>query len=174
MHGATNTTIRGLRVASPDDAAALSQLINLAFQKESVFKKGDRTNEQQVREKFNTGTFYAVESEDAMVGCVYLEIAQAGNAAVIAAGEDAGYIGMLAVDPAQQGRGLGKKLMAFAEGELRARGCKRLQLRIINLRTELHSFYRSLGYCETGTLPYPFPEKTSRPIHFINMEKWIL
>ena len=173
MQGVNKVEIPGLRKARPDDAVALSQLINLAFKKESFFKKGDRTDEQQVRDKFQSGTFYTVECNGTMMACVYLEVAQEGNAAGLASGEDAGYIGMLAVDPAQQGRGFGKKLMAFAEAELQRRRCKRVQLRIVNRRTELLDFYRALGYCETGTAPYPFPEKTTLPIHFINLEKTI-
>jgi ribosomal protein S18 acetylase RimI-like enzyme len=160
-----------LRLATAEDSAALTNLINLAFKKESFFKKGDRIDEEQLRAKFDAGFFYMVEQETSIIGCVYIEVADVANPAVIAKGERAGYIGMLAVDPAQQGRGLGKKLLAFAEAELQRRGCSRLQLRIINLRTELHDFYRGLGYSDTGTSPYPFPEKATMPVHFINMEK---
>lgn len=163
--------VPGLRPATLSDAPAVALLINRAFSVESSFKKGDRTNPQQVREKMSTGSFFVVKEGSALIGCIYIEVAQPGNDHTIAKGEGAGYIGMLAIDPAQQGKGMGKRLMRFAEQELKDRGCTRVQLRIIHLRQELYSFYKAQGYRETGTSPYPFPEGTSRPVHFVNMEK---
>ena len=162
--------ISGLRPAHPADAPAITAVINLAFQKESSFKKGDRIDEQQVREKMSTGSFYVVENEGVISACIYIETASADSSG-LASGPNAGYIGMLAVHPSLQGRGLGRKLMTFGEAELQRRDVTHIQLRIVNLRTELLDFYSRLGYRETGTAPYPFPEKTTRPIHFIHMEK---
>ncbi len=161
----------GLRSATNDDAPAITKLVNNAFQKESFFKKGDRTDLAQVLGKMNIGSFYLLEEGGEPLGCVYLETAKQGDDRRLAKGEGAGYIGMLAVDPAHQGRGLGHLLMQFAEKELVQRGCKRIQIRIVNLRTELHVYYSRMGYRETGTTPYPFPDKTTQPIHFIDMEK---
>jgi len=173
MSEAIRSQLEGLRVALPDDAAALTHVINAAFKKESFFKKGDRIDEAQVVEKLKTGNFYAIEREHVIVGCVYVEVAREGEDHLIAKGEGAGYIGMLAVEPSRQGSGLGKKLMAFAEAELQRRGCTRIQLRIVNLRTELLEFYGRQGYRETGTTPYPFPNKLTMPVHFIDMEKQV-
>jgi ribosomal protein S18 acetylase RimI-like enzyme len=169
----TEADVDGLRPATLADAAELTRLINLAFQKESFFKKGDRIDEPQVVEKFKTGEFYLIERANAIVGCVYIEVAQEGDLRLIAKGEGAGYIGMLAVDPSLQGKGIGKKLMAFAEADLKRRGCTRMQLRIVNVRTELLEFYGRQGYREIGTTPYPFPNKVTMPVHFIDMEKEI-
>jgi ribosomal protein S18 acetylase RimI-like enzyme len=124
-----------------------------------------------VRDKMRTGAFFVVDGEKQLDGCVYLETADRSNPAVIAEGDSSGYIGMLAVDPARQGRGLGRRLMLFGEEELRRGGCTRVQLRIINLRTELVQFYGKLGYRETGTAAYPRPESLSQPVHFVNLEK---
>lgn len=165
------TTIEGLRGATAGDVPAITALINLAFQKESFFKKGDRTDDRQVRGKMQTGSFFVVGGENALLGCIYVEMADATNPKVIASGMGAGYIGMLAVDPGQQGQGLGKRLMLFAEEELRRRGATRVQLRIVNLRTELVQFYGKLGYRATGTTAYPEPNQLSQPVHFVNMEK---
>ena len=159
------------RLASSADVPALVWLINLAFQAESPFIKGDRTDEAGVHAKMKTGSFFVIAGDAGLNGCVYVETADASNAVVIARGEGAGYIGMLAVDPALQGRGLGKQLMRFAEEELRRRGCTRVQLRIVSLRTELIEFYGKFGYRETGTSPYPRPESLKKAAHFVNMEK---
>lgn len=160
--------IGALRLATEHDVPALTRLINIAFKKESFFKKGDRIDEAGVREKLGTGSMYVLEQAGTIIACIYLE-----TNGELASGEGAGYIGLLAVDPSQQGRGLGKQIMNFAEDELRRRGCTRAQLRIIHLRTELLAFYGKFGYRQTDTAPYPFPDKLSQPVHFVNMEKML-
>lgn len=60
------------------------------------------------------------------------------------------FVENVAVDPGFQGRGLGRRLMAFAEDQARAQG-----LPAIRLYTNIHmvenlAFYGGLGYAETG------------------------
>jgi GNAT superfamily N-acetyltransferase len=77
---------------------------------------------------------------------------------------------MLAVEPGQQGRGVGRQMMASAERHAAALGCGAIDIRIVNRRTELPPFYRSLGFVETGTEPLIDPLLT-KPAHFITMAK---
>ena len=81
------------------------------------------------------------------------------------------YFGLLAVDPARQHRGLGRRLIDEAENHARADGCHAMDLRIVNLREELPPFYRRLGYVETGTAPFPEGIKSKLPCHFVVMCK---
>jgi GNAT superfamily N-acetyltransferase len=78
---------------------------------------------------------------------------------------------MLSIDPEHQGRGLARLLIDAVESRSRAAGCPRMKIHIVNLREELPPFYRRLGYVETGTLPFPILEETTRPCHFIVMTK---
>ena len=78
---------------------------------------------------------------------------------------------MLSIEPAHQGRGFGRLLIDVVESRCRAAGCPRIKIHIVNLREELPPFYRRLGYAESGTLPFPIPEKATRPCHFIVMTK---
>jgi ribosomal protein S18 acetylase RimI-like enzyme len=55
----------------------------------------------------------------------------------------------VAVDPARQGRGLGRRLIAHAEGEARARGFAELRLYTHETMTENMELYRLLGFMET-------------------------
>jgi GNAT superfamily N-acetyltransferase len=80
------------------------------------------------------------------------------------------YLGMLAVHPSQQGRGLGKQMIAAAERHAASLGCRALDIRIVDLRTELPPFYRALGFVDNGTEPLVDPQLL-KPAHFIRMTK---
>jgi GNAT superfamily N-acetyltransferase len=148
------------RFATDPDAEATASLINAAFKVERFFIDSDRIDPAKVREMLRTGKYLLAEERGALVGCVYVEIR----------GERA-YFGLLAVDPARQGQGLGRKMISEAEEYAGAAGCCFMDLRIVNLRTELPPFYRRLGYVETGTAPFPADVQPSQPCYFIEMSK---
>ena len=150
-----------VRAAGAADVAELARLINAAFVIERFFKRGDRTTVEELHELAQRGEFLILEGpQGSALGCVYWT----------RHGDD-GYFGMLSIDPAHQGRGLGRVLIAAVESRCRAAGCQRMKIHIVNLRKELPPFYRRLGYVETGTLPFPTPEEATRPCHFIVMTK---
>ena len=84
---------------------------------------------------------------------------------------DAGYFGLLSVDPDSQGRGLGKILVDRAEEFCRAAGCSRMQIRVLNHRTELPPFYEKLGYHVARIEEVEQVASARMPYHFIVMEK---
>ena len=149
-----------LRTAGLADAGVITAVINAAYQVERFFIDGDRTSEDEVRRYMAKGAFLVAEEDGRPAGCVYIE--QRG---------DRGYFGLLAVDPAQHGKGLGRTLVEAAEERFRRAGCLAVDISVVDLRTELPPFYRRLGYVETGTAPFPDPEKATRPCHFILMSK---
>jgi ribosomal protein S18 acetylase RimI-like enzyme len=151
-----------LRLATLADAPALARIINDAFIVEAFFKIGNRTSTGEVVDLMNGGgEFLTVDDADGnLAGCVYLQCAG-----------DRAYFGMLSIDPARQGRGLGRTLVESAEARARDRGCRFMDIHIVNLREELPAYYRRLGYTEQGTLPFSVPERASRPCHFIVMTK---
>jgi predicted N-acetyltransferase YhbS len=152
--------VTALRAAVPGDAGAITGLINAAFQVERFFIDGERTSADEVRAYMEKGTFLVAENGGAPIGCVYVE--ERG---------ERGYVGLLAVAPAQHGKGLGRMLIEAAEDRFRRAGCRAVDISVVDLRTELPPFYRRLGYVETGTAPFPDPEKATRPCHFILMSK---
>jgi N-acetylglutamate synthase-like GNAT family acetyltransferase len=149
-----------IRTAREDEAEALARLISLAYRVEDFFKIGDRTDRADVLERMKTGAFLVLEDDNKLSGCVYVTRTQ-----------DVGYFGMLSIDPARQGQGLGKRLIAAAEAHCRDAGCREMELEVVNLRTELPPFYRRFGYVETGTRPFTDTEQASQPCHFIVMTK---
>lgn len=60
------------------------------------------------------------------------------------------YLGKLAVEPDQQGRGLGRTLVAWAETRARARDLPVLELETRVELTENHVFFQTLGFTETA------------------------
>jgi GNAT superfamily N-acetyltransferase len=149
-----------IRAAASGDIPALVRLINAAFIVEQFVFDGDRINAEETKAFMENGKFMLAEDAAGFAGCVYLEIRQ-----------DHGYLGLLAVEPARQGIGLGRKLVAAAEDYFRAAGCSAVDLRVISQRTPLPPFYRRLGYAETGTAPFSPSLQTKVPGHYVIMSK---
>lgn len=57
-----------------------------------------------------------------------------------------GWIYLLAVKPDHQNKGVGKKLMAHAEGVLRELKCPKINLQVLDTNKSVVEFYRNLGY----------------------------
>jgi len=159
----TNSNLAiSVRRARPDDAPALAALVNRAYEVEEFFVDGDRTTAAEIETLIRKGTFLVLEQGPILAAAVYVDTQR----------ENAGYIGMLSVEPSLQGMGLGTRLVRIAEAMCEAMGASSVRLRIVNLREELARWYRSLGYREVGTFPYDHgPVK--QPCHFIEMHKWL-
>lgn len=147
-------------MAEPTDVDVLARLINAAFRVEQPFIDGDRTDPEGVRAYMEEGKFLVAEDSAGLAGCVYVELRG-----------DRGYLGLLGVDPPRQATGLGRKLMDAAENYFREAGCCAVDLRVISARTPLPSFYRHLGYVETGTAPFAPDVPLKVPCHYICMSK---
>ena len=124
-------------------------LTNAAFAIET-FLEGTRTDQQRLAEMMRKGEFLlAHDASGQLIASVYVEVNQTR-----------GYFGMLAVDPAHQGEGLGRVMVKAAEDYCRQQGCQTMDLWTLSLRPELPPFYRKLGYMETRTEEF----RPSRPL----------
>jgi len=148
------------RVADASDADSVARLINAAFVVERPIFDGDRTSAEGVRALLERATFLVVEDSMGLAGCVYVELRS-----------DRGYIGLLSVEPARQGSGLGRKLMQAAEEFCREANRVAVDLRVVSARAPLPAFYRHLGYVETHTSDLPADVHPKVPCHFIHMSK---
>jgi predicted N-acetyltransferase YhbS len=149
-----------IRTARPSDIDTIVRLVNTAFLVEQFFIERDRTNPEMVGELMKKGKFLIAEDGPTPVASIYTELRG-----------ERGYFGMLSVDPDQQRKGVGRILVAAAEKLFRDAGCHFCDLRIVSARTDLHPYYTSLGYVETGTAPYEATVPTKIPVHFIDMTK---
>lgn len=150
--------------ANSTQTKAITSLINSAFRKaESFFIEGDRIDVESVRALMGKGQFLILDNHGHLKGCVYVE----------RRGERA-YLGLLAVDPQLQNSGIGSALMKAAEDQCRRKGCRFMDLKIVNLRTDTHAFYSHRGYQETGTEQFPSHLTPKLPCHFVTMSKPLL
>ncbi len=78
-----------LRVAEVEDAEAIVSVINAAFRRaENFLIDRDRIDLETVRELLRKGKFLVAVDNEALEGCVYVELRG-----------DRSYLGLLAVDP---------------------------------------------------------------------------
>jgi ribosomal protein S18 acetylase RimI-like enzyme len=170
-----------IRPADIADVPALHALIESAYRGESATKGwthesyllgGQRTDPESLSTIINSplSAMLIAEGESSIAGCV-----QISNA-----GKGLGYLGMLAVDPALQAAGLGSLLISAAEAALAHNyGCSRVEMTVINLRTELIAYYERRGYAATGEMrPFPYGDERfgvpqSQNLDFVVLEKEI-
>jgi predicted N-acetyltransferase YhbS len=155
-----------IRRASDGDVEELTRLINAAFVVEQAVFAGDRVDELGVRAYMSSGTFLIAEDSGGpdtrgLVGCVYIETRA-----------DRSYLGLLSVQPARQGTGIGRQLVTVAENFARGSGARVMDLRVIGARAEqLLPFYRRLGYEVVRIEPFPADLATKAHSHYILMSK---
>lgn len=134
-----NTKPIHIRTATSHDRTQMIPVINEAFAIET-FLEGTRTDSVRLTAMMEAGTFFVAEDAARILASIYVEIRGSR-----------GYIGMLAVDPSLQGKGLGRAMIQAAEDHCRVAGCIAMDLVVLSLRPDLPPRYRKLGYMETGT-----------------------
>lgn len=74
-------------------------------------------------------------------------------------GAGVAYLGLLCIEPARQGDGLGRQLLAGAEDHAReAFGCETIEMTVLEQRRELIAYYERRGWQQTGERrPFPVP-----------------
>ena len=153
------------RIATPEDVAEIVRVTNTAYEVESFFIDGTRTDEDEARRLIEQpqSEFLVIDDEGRpgwLLASVYVEVKG-----------EAGYFAMLAVDPPHQGAGLARRLIQATEEHCRAAGCTRLDFDMINLRTELPAFYLRFGFVQVGTAEMGDRHKLKQPCYRINMSK---
>jgi GNAT superfamily N-acetyltransferase len=133
--------------------------VNEAYEVEAFFVAGDRTHADEVGRLIDLGQCLVAETDDGLQACVHLSVQG-----------DRGYFGMLAVRPEAQGRGLGQRLIVEVERCAQRAGCQAIDIKVVNLRTDLIAFYERRGYRPVGAEPYVH-RPVLQPCHFVVMTK---
>jgi ribosomal protein S18 acetylase RimI-like enzyme len=159
-----------------EDSYRLSELVNGAYRgdyakrgwtTEADLIDGTRTDANALADliRRDDTTILVYEENGLILGCVELVLQPPSL-----------YLGMLTVDPATQGKGIGKILMEGGEDLARKEKCKSVNMTVITVRTELIDWYRRHGYIDTGKRkPFAFSDprfgKPKKPLEFMVMEK---
>ena len=151
-------SVHTFRTAATSDIPALVTLVTSAYRGES--SRSGWTTEADLLDgaRIDPDVLRAdIERADSRV--IVIDGAHAPLACAHVAIEDgAGYFGMFAVDPTQQGRGTGDALLAecerIARDEWHLPG---MRMTVIDVREALIAFYLRRGYRRTGILkPFPY------------------
>jgi len=149
--------ILSFRAATTDDIPALLRLVTSAYRgdasrggwtSEADLIDGERIDAKALQADLarTRSTILLAERGDQLAACAH-----------VADDNGHGYFGMFAVDPNQQGGGLGSLVLAEAEiYAAREWGVTEMQMTVIDVRAELIAFYERRGYARTG-IKKPFP-----------------
>lgn len=128
-----------LRRARAEDAAAVADLVNRAYAKYVPrIGRPPAPMLDDYPDVIRQHEVWVSEKDDAIVAALVLILEK-----------DTLLLDNVAVDPSYQSRGLGRRLMSFAESEARRQGYSSIRLITNEKMTENIAFYGRLGYRET-------------------------
>ena len=130
-----------IRDARAGDAAAVARLLTELGYPSDAGAVDERLERLQV---VGDRVLVAEVDED-VVGVAHLQVTPA-----LERDRPAAKLGVLVVDEAQRGRGIGRALVEAAEAEARLRGCELLFLTTAERRDDAHAFYERVGLEQTG------------------------
>lgn len=152
-------------IATDADVDAVAALVNSAYRGESSragwtteadYLEGQRTDAERLRADLAAKPGAALltlrDDDGTLLGSVWLE----------PRGVDVWYLGMFTIRPDLQSGGLGRMLLDEAERFAKARGARRMQMTVIQLRAPLIAWYERRGFRATGkTVPFPYGDDGS-------------
>ncbi|PXF47185.1 Streptothricin acetyltransferase [Gracilariopsis chorda] len=126
--------------------------------------------------KYNAKQFdiFVVEDPEskAIVGCIKTGLTQ--DTVVAKLPESVGCIGLFAVSPDFQSRGLGSRIMRFAENFCREKGARRMALEVLSVRNDIIAWYERCGYTNTGMSVDSAPFFKDKGEHMLQPASFVL
>jgi len=149
------------RFANLDDVGKIVALVESAYRgdasrngwtTEADLLSGQRTDNDEVNRLVAESSSYILLCEE--------QVKLLGSVHLVNHSESA-YLGMFAVNPHQQSKGIGSLLLAEAEKYVFQQWrCLSLKMSVISLREDLIAWYQRRGYAVTGeTLAFPYGDE---------------
>jgi len=166
------TDTLSVRVATAADLANLHPVIERAYRGESARRGWTHEADLLSGERTDLATLETMVADPAQI----LLIAEEGDVAIgcvslTARGDGLVYLGLLCVDPTRQAGGIGKRIIAAAERLSREQlDAERIEMTVIDSRSELIAYYERRGYVRTGERR-PFPIAVVPPLSMVVLEK---
>jgi len=158
-----------LERAQEADLISIVALVNRAYRGsgsdapawsfEAGLIEGDRTTLPLLRADLGAKPLARLmmhKDADSLLASVWLEPLDRGD----------WYLGLLAIRPDMQARGLGRLMLEASEAYVSAHGGARVIVSVLNVREGLIGWYERRGYTRTGkTDPYPYgDDRFGRPL----------
>ena len=152
-----------LTLSNKNQISEILNLVNLAYRgdrgwtRETDIVAGDRATKLEIERAIDKPGFHML---------VYVKRNQLQSCICIEQVNEDAYIGLFAVDPAYQGKGLGKKVLGLAEEYASlVLGAKKCVMVVVSQRQELIAYYERRGYVRTGEVKnYPTDLDVGMPI----------
>jgi ribosomal protein S18 acetylase RimI-like enzyme len=164
--------------ATLKDVTPLEKLINSAYRGETS-KKGWTTEANLLEGKRITldELTEIIQDKDNTI-LKYTENNQIIGSVLLANKGTKLYLGMLAISPELQNKGLGKKLLQEAEVHASNLGLSKIVMTVISIRGNLIEWYKRHGYVDTGVRePFQLNDADTilinDPLEFVVLEKII-
>jgi len=166
------TDTLSVRIATRADLPDLHPVIERAYRGESARRGWTHEADLLSGERTDLATLETMVADPAQI----LLIAEEGDVAIgcvslTTRGDGLVYLGLLCVDPTRQAGGIGKRIMAAAERMAREEmDADRIEMTVIDSRTELIAYYERRGFIRTGERR-PFPVPVVPPLSMVVLEK---
>jgi N-acetylglutamate synthase-like GNAT family acetyltransferase len=152
-----------IRSARPEEAEAIVALLQRAFGQYRGKLRPEsgalQETPETIRAVMKAGTILLAERNGRILGCVSVRRK-----------DDCAYAGRLAVEPMQQGIGVGRALLTAAEALARQMGTDRLRVDVRLKLRDNRAFFRALGFVEGAERCHPGFSKPT----YVELEKILI
>ena len=161
-----------IRPAVPADLAAIRPLIERAYRGDTARQGWTHEADLLFEPRLGEGELDEIVADPAQTLLVLTQDAHPlGCVNVAQRSATLAYLALLCIEPAKQGRHLGRTLLAGAERHARETlGCKTMEMTVIEQRTELIAYYERRGWEVTGERR-DFPVRLDPPFHMTVLVK---
>jgi ribosomal protein S18 acetylase RimI-like enzyme len=145
-----------IRQARPEDEAALREIDAATWSADVSPAPPPPAGKAFFDGRIQPADVLVAEIASAEIASAVAGYAALGPATALASNAHVMVVRSVAVDPARQRRGAGRRLMEASVAEARARGARKLVLRVLGVNVRARQLYQSCGFQVEGILREEF------------------